>query len=64
MFTWTTSNKAINLCLVKDANLILADRVVYVLNKLVKTLFKYNKSSLVTRLAAYTSSAILAIFKL
>lgn len=40
MLTRVANNKAINLCLVKDANLILANRLVCALNKLVKTLSK------------------------
>jgi hypothetical protein len=46
MLAQTASNKAINLCLVKDANSVLADRLVRALNKLVKTLSKEDKGGL------------------
>jgi hypothetical protein len=39
----TAGNEAVNLCLVKDANTVLADRLVYVLNKSVETLSKEDK---------------------
>jgi hypothetical protein len=42
----TAGDKAVNLCLVKDADLILADRLVRALNKLVKTLSKEDKGGL------------------
>jgi hypothetical protein len=42
----TASDKAVNLCLVKDADLVLADRLVRALNKLVKTLSKEDKGRL------------------
>jgi hypothetical protein len=42
----TAGNEAVDLCLVKDANLVLADRLVRALNKSVEALSKKKKSGL------------------
>jgi hypothetical protein len=42
----TASNKAVNLRLVKDANLVLKYRLICVLNKALKTLSKDDKGGL------------------
>jgi hypothetical protein len=51
MLSRITSNKTINLSLVKDANSILTNRLVYVLNKALKALTKDNKISLSNRIS-------------
>jgi hypothetical protein len=47
----TTSNKTIDLSLVKDANSILTNRLVCVLNKALKALTKDNKVRLSNRIS-------------
>ena len=42
----SASNEAVNLCLIKDANPVLEYRLVYMLNKALKTLSKNNKGGL------------------
>jgi hypothetical protein len=47
----TVSNKAVNLCLVKDADPVLKYNLVYVLNKSVETLSKNDKGGLGDRVS-------------
>jgi hypothetical protein len=49
MLPWSISVEAVNSCLVKDANLILADRLVCALDKSVKTLSEEDKGGLGNR---------------
>jgi hypothetical protein len=49
MLARTAGDKAINLCLVEDANLVLADRSVRALNKSVETLSEEDKGGLGNR---------------
>ena len=46
MLAQTAGDEAVNLCLVKDADFVLADRLVRALNKLVKALSKEDKGRL------------------
>jgi hypothetical protein len=46
MLNQIARNKAVYLCLIKDANLVLADRLVRALNKLVEALSKEDKGRL------------------
>jgi hypothetical protein len=46
MLARTAGDKAVNLCLVKDANFVLADRLVRALNELVEALSKEDKGGL------------------
>jgi hypothetical protein len=44
MLARTADDEAVDLCLVEDADPVLADRLVRVLNKSIKTLSQYYKS--------------------
>jgi hypothetical protein len=50
MLAWSVSVEAVDSCLVKDADLVLADRLMCALNNLVKTLPKEDKARLCDRI--------------